>query len=188
MLNIPICKVEFKGLLSQFETIPELGAYTIADLFRGIANYYDNFERCIWEFNADKFFVITINNEFYVEDVNKLNVLLPYRKNEVTIQALTVLEGKAASIALGVGLLAVAVFTGVGITTFGLLGLSLIFSAIYKPPKTNINDKTDKRSVNFSGTINTTGGGQCLPLVFGEAWTGSIVASAYISPQRRSIN
>ena len=188
MLTIPICRVEFKGLLSQFETIEELGAYTIADLFRGISNYYSDFERSVWEYSQDKFFMITVNDEFFVDDINKLNVLFPFSKNHVTVNCLEVLEGKTASIALGVGLLAVAIFTGVGITTFGLLGLSLIFSSIYKPPKTNTNDKTDKRSVNFSGTINTTGGGQCLPLIFGEVWTGSIVASAFISPQRRSVN
>ena len=188
MLDIPVCRIEFKGLLSQFETIEELGAYTIADLFRGVSNYYPDFERAIWEHSQTKHFIININGDFYVDDINKLGVLFPYRKNEITITCLDVLEGKAASIALGVGLLAVAVFTGVGITTFGLLGLSLIFSSIYKPPKTSTNDKTDKRSVNFSGTINTTGGGQVLPLLFGEVWTGSIVASAFISPQRRSVN
>lgn len=188
MIEIPICRIEFKGLLSQFETITELGAFTIADLFRGIANYYSDFEKKVWELSKDKYFVITVNGEFYVDNVNKLNVLIPYRYNEVTITALALLEGKAASIALGVGLLAVSVFTGVGITTFGLLGLSLIFTSLYKPPKTNTNEKTDKRSVVFSGTINTTGGGQPLPLVFGEGWVGSIVASAFISPQRRSVN
>lgn len=100
--------------------------------------------------------------------------------------------GNTLGLIAGIGLIALA-FTGVGIlgisaTTIGLLGASLLFSSIFKSPKTDTKEKTDKRSVNFSGTLNTTGGGQPLPLIFGEAWAGSIIVSAFITPEERGLS
>lgn len=189
MIGIPVCSVEFKGLLSHFEPIPELGAFNIADLFRGISNYYPAFENEIWKLSKDKFFIVKVNDSYYVDSLHKLDTLLPYRDNQIEIICVTELDGKALAIGLGVGLLAVSIFTGIGITTFGLLGVSLIFSSLYKTPKQdNKAEKQDKKSIVFSGTINTTGGGQCLPIAFGENWLGSIVASAYITSESRSVN
>ena len=174
--------------LSSIET---LGAYTIGDMLRGIACYYPEFQSKVLNLNSTHLFKIRVNGEFTATELEDLNVLLPYEQNEVYIEALPIGAGNIAKIGLGVGLL-VAGLSGVGIlglsaTTIGLLGASLVFSSIFKQPKTDTNTKTDKRSVNFGGVINSTGGGQVLPLVFGEMAIGSIVVSAQIVPYETGV-
>lgn len=177
----------------QIESAFTIGAYSISDLLRGIQHQSPDFQKRVLELSTSHVFRIIINEEFTCEDIDSLQVLLPYQLNRVEIIAVEVGEGNIGKIALGVGLL-VAGLSGVGLlglsaTTVGLFGASLVFSSVFKHPTTkDTKDKPqDKRSVNFSGVVNSTGGGQPLPLVFGEMSIGSIVASAQIVPYETSI-
>lgn len=192
--DIPLCKVVFDGRLSDYEDILEIGAYSTADLVRGICNYYPDFESTIWDLSntANIKLVIEINGEFTISSVEDVHIFYPYRTNVIKITALDSLQGNVGKFIAG-GLLIAAAFTGVGFlgissVSLGIIGLSLVGSSIYKAPKVDKEKDPDKRSANFSGTINTTGGGQPLPIVTGEAWIGSIVASGYITPESKPVN
>lgn len=180
-------KVEFSDNLA-LAPIPKLAAYNIADLMRGISLYYPEFEQKVLTLGKSHQFKISVNGEFVATDEYDLQVFLPYEENIVVISALPVGSGRVVA---GVGLLALGL-SGVGLlglsaTTVGLLGASLVFTSIFKHPKTNSDTKSDKRSVNFSGVVNSQGSGQCLPLCFGKVSVGSIVISGQIVPYDSSV-
>lgn len=190
---IPVCKIVFKGYLKDYGEIT-LGAFNVCDMIRGMCANYPDFERDVWTLdNQGKKFVVRVNKQFNITSLEDATYILPYALNDVEFTCVDDLQGKdILPIALGVGLIALA-FTGVGIlgisgTTFGLLGATLVASTIFKSPKVKAESgSADKKSNNFTGVVNTVGGGQPLPLVFGEAWIGSIVASAYIYPEERAL-
>lgn len=192
--KIAVCEIYFSGRLSIYKNIPQLGAFSIADLIRGICTYYPDFQSKIYELSNTETirFIIRVNDEFYVSCVEDVHILLPYEHNKVEIIAVDSLHGDAVPWLAG-GLLIAAAFTGVGIlgissVSLGLAGISLVASQLFKSPKVDTSkEKTDKRSANFSGTINTTGGGQPLAIVCGEAWVGSVVASGSISPESKPV-
>lgn len=185
MLNeIPIVKIVFVNELQKFNNIEELGAYTVNDAIRGIRAWYPEFEIEILKLQQQGYgFRILINSEYLVFDLEDLNVLLPYEKNTIEIIPTITGQGNVGKIILGVGIATGLGFLGViSWTAVGLLGASLVFSSIFKHPQTNTDEEAEKRSTVFTGAINTTNSGNCLPLCFGECWVGSIVASAHITP------
>ncbi|MEM7578301.1 MAG: hypothetical protein AAF316_00355 [Cyanobacteria bacterium P01_A01_bin.80] len=193
MINQPATvSIEFCETLG-FEKIDSLGVYKISEIFQAINQRYPQWKNKVMRlFKQGYSFQILVNGEFICRDMADLNLLLPYEKNEITISALPMVAGKDfLNVGLGVGLV-VAGLSGVALlgfsaTSVGLFGASLVFSSLFKHPNTDANrqddENEDQKSVNFSGTINTTGGGQTLPLVFGkDVVIGSIVASAQIVP------
>lgn len=157
----------------------------------GINANYPEFQRRIYNIytEAGNSVELVVNGE-HIQNLENFVFTEPMNNVEIIVCDIYA-GGNTLGIIAGIGLIALA-FTGVGIlgisaTTIGLLGASLLFSNIFKSPKTDTKEKTDKRSANFSGTVNTTGGGQPLPLVFGEAWVGSIIVSAFITPEERGL-
>lgn len=191
--SIPIVSVEFSEQF-HLEAIPKLGAYNLADVLRGVQSWYPEFQPKVFELSSKGYvFRALVNTEYLVCDIDDMGVLMPYQLNTIYIDVLPVGSGNIGKIGLGVGLaLAGGVFglgfLGLSSGAVGLLGASLVFSTLFKHPRTDAKERNDKRSFNFSGTINSTGGGQCLPLAFGNDVTlGSLVASAQIIPQSESV-
>jgi predicted phage tail protein len=169
----------------------EIAGNNVRTIVSGISANYPDFPQRLYNlYVKDTCSVEVVVNGAHIQNVDSYVLISPH--NEIEIVVCDVYAGgNTLGIVAGVGLIALA-FTGIGILgipsiTLGLLGASLLFSSIFKTPKTDPKEKTDKRSVNFSGTLNTTGGGQPLPVVFGEAWSGSIVVSAFITPEERGI-
>lgn len=192
MNDIPIVEIHFSSEFD-LDVIPELGAYSVSDMVCGIQYYYPDFQAKVLDLAKQGYiFKINLNDEYIVGEIDDLKVLLPYQYNKVRLDAIAVGDGNIAKIGLGVGLL-VAGLSGVGLlglsaTTIGLMGASLVFTSLFKHPKSDTKTKTEKRSVNFAGVVNSTGGGQPLPLAFGvDVMIGSIVASAQIVPQTESV-
>jgi predicted phage tail protein len=189
---IPLSQISFKSEESLPYEDLEIAACNIINLMSGINANYPDFQRRIYNiYTEENSSVEIIINGEHIQNLETFEFNQPFNKVEI-IKCNIYAGGNTLGIIAGVGLVALA-FTGVGIlgisaTTVGLLGASLLFSSIFKSPKTDTKEKTDKRSVNFSGTVNTTGGGQPLPVVFGEAWTGSIVISAFITPEERGLS
>ncbi len=200
MQDIPIVSVEFSDEF-ELDNIPRLGAYSIADVFRGVKHRYPNFQSKILYFVRNNHqFNVVLNGEYYVSDIDELNILLPYQENIIRIEAVPVLQGDVGKAVLGVGLLVASVGFGVGIlglsvTSTMLLGASLVFSTVFKHPQSkgrSTEQETEEKvntSVNFTGVINTIRSGQSLPLAFGQdVPLGSIVVSAEIVPHTMSVN
>jgi predicted phage tail protein len=169
----------------------EIAGNNVRTIISGISANYPDFPQRIYNIYVDDTHSVeVVVNGVHVQNLDSYMFDSPQNKVELVVCDVYAGEGTLGIIA-GVGLIALA-FSGIGILgipsiTLGLLGASLLFSSIFKTPKTDRKEKTDKRSVNFSGTLNTTGGGQPLPLVFGEAWSGSIVVSAFITPEERGL-
>lgn len=190
--------VKFGGLLSEFnerqvDGFP-ISGYSVAEVLRGLAHSITTFDQTIYKLLIDGYsLLIKVNEQPLNEPLDRIGVFDHTIENKLTISTAIQVEGEETlGIVAKVGLIGLA-FTGVGflgisVTTFGLLGASLVASSIFKSPKVDTKEKNDKRSVNFSGVVNVIGSGTPLPLVFGQVWTGSIVASAYISTDRRSVN
>lgn len=186
MQDIPICHVTFSNNFD-LPPIPELGAYSIKDLFLGIGHIYPEFKDKVISFSANHTFAISINGEIDQNiQIEDLSVLLTSQVSDVYLQAIPVGSGNVGKVILGVGILALGL-TGVGLlglsaTTTGLLGASLVFNSIFKHPKTDNKKEADKQSFNHNGVINSVGGGQALPLLFGRMNIGSIVVSEQVIP------
>ena len=182
LTQIPITKVLFKEELSIFDNIPRLGAYTVNDALRGVRNWYPEWDKEMLKLYKNGYeFAVIINGEYTLVDLDDLNILLPFEENTIEIVPILIGEGNIGSILLGVGLFAGLGFLGVSWVSLGLLGASLVFSQIFKHP----TPKPQRHTFLFSGAVNTTGSGDPLPLVFGQAVIGSKVASAYITPQEQ---
>ena len=186
--DIKLCRVSFSGFDTEYPTL-EIGVYSIGDLLQFLRQSNTEFEQeVLAKLNTHKF-AIQVNEEFMIEDVNNIKVLLPYQENKVKIFCLPLGQGgDLGKIGVGVGLLALGLsgvgLLGISATGVSLFGASLVFSSLFKHPKTDT--KESKRSANFSGTINSTGS-TVLPLVFGEYTIGSIVASAQIVPHSTTV-
>ena len=183
--------------------IPELEIYpyNFIDLFNAIRTIYPEYSSLIIENMSNGYdFNLTDNS-----DPNNPRQITPYElENCKNINDIDILElemfvigsgSNLGKIGLGVGLLALGLsgvgLLGISATTLTLTGASLLFSSLFKHPKTNNSNKDskpDKRSVNFSGVINVTGGGVVCPLAFGQVSIGSIVASAQIVPYDAPVN
>lgn len=186
-------EVKFGGLLVDYGEC-KISGYSVAEILRGLASTIDTFDQTIYKLILDGYaLLIKVNDNPLEVPLDDLTVFDPTIENRLHISTALQMEGNnALGIVAGIGLVALA-FTGVGFlgisaTTFGLLGASLLFSSIFKSPKTDTKEKNDKRSVNFTGVNNVVGSGAALPLAFGQVWIGSIVASAYIMADRRSVN
>lgn len=188
---LPLSQITFKNKdLLPYEDL-EIAGGNITSIMSGINANYPEFQRRIYNIytEAGNSVELVVNGE-HIQNLENFVFTEPMNNVEIIVCDIYA-GGNTLVIIAGIGLIALA-FTGVGIlgisaTTIGLLGASLLFSNIFKSPKTDTKEKTDKRSANFSGTVNTTGGGQPLPLVFGEAWVGSIIVSAFITPEERGL-
>jgi predicted phage tail protein len=190
---IPKCQVKFMGVLETYEPL-ELYAFHVRDVLNGIGSVYERFNSHIYELTLKGFeFAVKVNGVFKTCETELVESFQAFN-NDIEIHSLVSFAGKGIfGIIAGVGLLALS-FTGVGLlgisaTTFGLLGASLLFSSIFSSPKTDSNKPADKRSVNFSGTVNVIGGSSPVPLVMGRrVFVGSIVVSADLIPQQRGLS
>jgi hypothetical protein len=186
------CIVSFIG--KDIEHYPDtyIAAMNLFDVTEAIKNIYPELK--------PKFFDLTESGYTLVLKQDDLSIfsgedfLLPFPEREelykIEIIQAVAQEGRTAILGLGfLGLFAGGIgILGISATTFGLLGASLLFSSIFSPAKTETNKEPDKRSVNFSGSINVVGGSQPLPLAFGaNLYVGSIVVSADIMPQSRPV-
>jgi hypothetical protein len=174
----------------------EIKPYSLVDLFSAVRQIYPSYNILIYEglqkgydfeligsFDGIYWEAMTIQQ---LENIETFTKILELRLDMFPIGA-----GTVGRIALGVGLLGLGLagvgLLGISSTTLALAGGSLLFTSIFKHPKTDTKKNNEKRSINFSGVINTTGAGVIAPLVFGEVSIGSIVASASIVPYDASI-
>jgi predicted phage tail protein len=115
------------------------------------------------------------------------NVMAPIGK---TVQFVPEIEGEYFLGALLLTTLFPALTTAIGSTATGILGgllvtglligVSLLFAQ--KPKKLQASDNAAKQnSYSFSGPANVTAQGVPVPVVYGRAWVGSVVASASIT-------
>jgi len=126
--------------------------------------------------------------------------LLPLPSEGQRIDITPILQGADTKgilqIVAGVALIAVGValaFTGVGafLGTYaatiglqvGLLGVALALGGVARlmmstPGLDSKDEKKQRASYAFSGVVNTSGQGQCVPVFFGEMIIGSAVVSA----------
>jgi len=193
MLNdIPIVRVEFSAEFG-FDAIPQLGAYSVADALNGVKHWYPEFTTKVFELTSKGYlFAIVINQEHLQRAMDDLGTLDKEKSDFIKIIAYQQGAGDTlGSIALGVGFLALGLsgvgLLGISATSFALMGASLLFSSIFKHPKTDNKQRNDKRSVNFTGVVNVTGGGTVVPLVFGQMAIGSIVVSGEIVPYETNV-
>jgi predicted phage tail protein len=185
--------VKFLGKLSEnFQDCTLYGVH-VHDIMSGLGATYEDFEKSIYQLILNNFeFNVTLNGQVLTTPED-YRVLFTKRVNELTISPVVVMEGSSlGNILLGVGFGLLAItgvgFLGISATTFGLLGASLIFSSIFKTPKSDVTKEPDKRSINFSGTINVVGGSQPVPLCFGVGvYCGSIVVSADLASVSRPV-
>lgn len=194
MLRQPEVEVIFKGLFE--DSFPPLTLYALNpyDTIQGIYHNYDSFGVDIYNFLINGVsFSVTLNDK-PIRTIEEYKQNFTKRKNTLIISSVVDLQGgDIGNILLGVGFLALA-FTGIGVlgisaTTFGLLGASLLFSSVFKSPKSNVTQAPEKRSVNYGSTINVVGGSPVVPLCFGTGvYCGSIVVSAFLTSDSRSVS
>jgi predicted phage tail protein len=185
--------VKFHGNLSEkYQETVLYGLHT-QDILLGLGQYYPDFNRDVFVLIANQQeFKLTLNG-VTLDSLDSFTELFTLKENVLEITPIIVLEGNTlGNILLGVGFGILALtgvgFLGISATTFGLLGASLIFSSIFKSPVTDNKKDADKRSINFSGTINVVGGTQPVPLCFGMGtYCGSIVVSADLVATSRPI-
>lgn len=185
-------KINLQGMLQDYGNI-EMSGYSVSEVYRGISHCIPEFEKRVYSLILEGYaLLIKVNGEPLSKSIDDITVFSGQLENEMSISIALSLEGNSLGIIAGIGLIALAAtgvgILGVGAVTWGLLGVSLIFSSIFKTPTTDNKDTpNDKRSVNFSGVNNVVGSGSCLPLAFGQVWIGSIVISAYVASDRRSL-
>jgi predicted phage tail protein len=92
---------------------------------------------------------------------------------------LTLVAG-IALIAVGVVMTVYGVPFGMNVVLMGAaIALGGVARLLMSTPSLNAADKTKQRSSYvFSGTVNTIGEGECVPVLFGELIIGSMVVSA----------
>jgi hypothetical protein len=192
-LTCKIMRLEFPETFN-YQPI-EVSALTYNDLFAAVRSRYPDYNRQIYEAwrNGDDFeLLIFMESTEEWEPITFNQLENGYKFEEITQMKLDMYPvGSGTKGLIGVGLLALGLsgvgLLGISATTLALAGGSLLFSSIFKHPKSNTDKNNEKRSVNFGGVVNTTGGGVLAPLVFGECSVGSIVASASIVPYDSSV-
>jgi hypothetical protein len=183
--------ITFSGELSSYQPI-EVFAFHCLDALNAIKYIYPDLEGLIYNLFDTGIGIILKVNGVVLESTPSL--LDAFNEDIVEIEIGTIVnpQGNVGKFVIGIGLGVLAI-SGVGLlglstTALGLLGASLVFSSVFKVPKSDTTKEPDKRSINFSGTVNTVGGSQPVPLIFGqEVWCGSIVISADITPVARSV-
>lgn len=96
-------------------------------------------------------------------------------------------SGNAARVVAGIILIAVSPYTGAASGTVASMGWSLVIGGAIgllfgTNPKTNTNSEDSSRtSYLFGGTVNTTGQGNPVPILYGRRRIGSQVISAGIT-------
>lgn len=184
------CNIRISGFSTTYEEFT-LAAYHLKDCLEGIKFRYPSIPIEVGNaLNGGYAIVILINGELAV-NTDLLKDFDLSQEYLIEIFPAMELEGKALGIVAGVALAATGLagvgFLGLSATSVGLLGASLLFSSIFNTPKSDTKQKSEKRSINFSGTINTIGTSPC-PLLFGcQVGCGSIVVSADISSESRSV-
>ena len=190
--DIPTVTIEFSSEF-ELETIPVLGAYSVSDALNGIKHLHSTFATKVLELAQRGYlFGIVVNESQLQRELEDITLFDLQENNYLKIIAYPQGAGNTlTNIALGVGFLALGLsgvgLLGISATSFALMGASLLFSSIFKHPKTDTKQRNDKRSVNFTGVVNVTGGGGVAPLVFGEMAIGSIVVSGEIVPYETSV-
>lgn len=165
----------------------EYNAYNFIDLFTTIRIKYPQYTKLVMHHSKQHSFLLIDANNDVVNNIELLETNISLKRfNELKLVMVPHGQGTVGKVLSGVALLGLGLsgvgLLGISATTFLLTGASLLFTSVFKHPKTDSKQNADKRSVNFSGVINVTGSGQILPLAFGEVSIGSIVVSGQIVP------
>ena len=195
-----LTKVKLHGDLADFVGHKELEAviHSTADAIRFLICNFPKVEA----YMASRYYKVLVSKE----EITKEEITYPVGKGEVSIvPVITGAGGNTGKIIAGVALIGIAVATGGTALMFGAGGFSaatgssigfsvvagnmgafLLLSGVsglltpQQQPEDFENDQDPRISFRFNGVQNTTRAGTSVPLVYGEAITGSVVISAGI--------
>jgi len=160
---------------------------TIKDVFKFINCNYPNIEKHLKE----NIYRISINNDV-IETAEELNIIsegeikiIPVVSGSIFFLGLLFVGGGLAVTGLGG---TIAAFIGGAMITYGTnLAITGVTNMLFPQPQPEIGSldsglsETDARvNYSFSGIQNVSRAGVCVPIVYGEVFTGSVVVSSGI--------
>jgi predicted phage tail protein len=169
----------------EFDLKPlQIEPYNLIDLFAAVRVLRPDYPHKIIEYSQKYDFQIL--DAAIGETIDICNLDAPLLSENIKLELVPSGGGTVGKIIGGIALLGLGLsgvgLLGISATTLSLTGAGLLFSSIFKHPKSDTKAKSEKRSINFSGVVNVTGSGNILPRAYGLVSIGSIVVSGEIVP------
>lgn len=184
--NPALRTIRLYGVLgAKFGRVHRLAVTSTAEAVRALCILYDGFEAFLMNARDRNLgFAVFLDKTNIGQESLHLQTQREIRIAPIVIGA----KGGIFQIILGIALIAVSFFIpGGGLIAAGLFnaGMALALGGIVQllSPHPKDQKSKDKQEPNyaFNGPVNTQAQGNCVPVAYGQPWTGSAVVSAGIT-------